>query len=665
MYSVDPNAWNELASIASLMRKKLTKEQMDFALDFRAPTLCFSDPGTGKTSTLIAGIYMLITYYGISPKDICCISYTNNSVNDFAARFAKLCEADRKPSYTKVKFCTFSSLTNAIRADGYPHVDNCPSTISSEDDYAYTKSVLENHGIDVDSNPYLLHKIVRLINSLNAGMVYDPEHLIENVDFVQSGLTIEDVQSIRKHLYMRCSYSHPMPQGDIPLYALATLVRNPEVAEKYKKKYKVIIVDEFQDMSQLNLEILRRIADNLVVVGDMKQLIYAYNGATDKICELFQRFYPNARICNMTQSFRCAQEIADLARDVIAPNFPPENPYPGFTGINTPAIITTQAASTIQWETIAEEMKIADTLHSKSYLILYRNNLAALPLVEELYQKRVPFRTDYTVIMQQPMYNTLFDLLEAAINDKDIDKAKRAVKHFPEYARQDIMYNPIIVNMEKNGMSFFDAANVVRYRYESSKEILQRMLMAKRKYNENATMTYVLGPVSNAYERHIYKSESYKLSEPLDYYKSLVIPFCNKTYDVFVAEEWDKLKFIRESEAAGMGALLCTMHSAKGLEADAVYLLHVDEGLFPNKSIMKKALDKGLIRSVIQSIRQERNLLYTAITRAKTELHIVYDNELSQLIESPSFNEYTEIEERNPGDVEYDDLEYFRRTYNF
>ena len=661
---MDPNAYYELASVASIMKKTLTNEQMDFASDFRVPTLCFSDPGTGKTNTLIAGIYLLTSLYKVPASEICCISYTNNAKNEIAARYHKLCEDARRPSLSRVKFCTFSSLTNAIRADGFPMTSNCADTISSSDDFEYIKSVLAKNDVDVENSPYLVHSVSKLINKLNAGMVYDPEHLENNIDFVQSGLTIEQVETIRKEMYMRCFYSLPMPQGDIPLYALSTLIRKPDVADTYKRKYRVIIVDEFQDMSQLNLEILRRVADTLIVVGDMKQLIYAYNGATDRVCDIFLNYYPNARVCNLTKSFRCAQEIADLARDVIAPNFPPENPYNGFTGINTPAIIKTQQASSINWEDIAEEMKIADDHASKTFLILYRNNMAAIPLVEELYQRRVPFRTEYKMIMQQPYYNTLFDLMEAAIHDDDIDKAKKALKHFPEFAKQDIEYNPIIANMKHNKQKFFDAANIVRYRFDSSKVILQRMLQAKRKYDEHSTLSYIMGPVANAYEQFIYKSELYMLSEPLDYYKSLVMPYCNKTYDMFVAEEYDKLRHINECEKAGMGALLCTMHSAKGLEADAVYLLHIDEGLFPNKKVLNRTLEKGLIHSACEAIRQERNLLYTAITRAKTELHIVYDSELSELISSPRYNQYTRIEDQDTGHIEYDDLYHFSKTYN-
>ena len=661
---MDPNAYYELVSVASIMKKTLTNEQMDFASDFRVPTLCFSDPGTGKTNTLIAGIYLLTSLYKIPASEICCISYTNNAKNEIAGRYQKLCEDARRTSLSRVKFCTFSSLTNAIRRDGFPLTSNCAETISSEDDFEYIKDILLKHGVEVDTNPYLVHVVSNLVNKLNAGMIYDPEHLENNIDFVQSGLTVEQLNEIRKEMYMRCFYSLPMPQGDIPLYALSTLIRKPEVAETYKKKYKVIIVDEFQDMSQLSLEILSRVADTLIVVGDMKQLIYAYNGATERVCDIFLERYPNARVCNLTKSFRCAQEIADLARDVIALNFPPENPYKGFTGIDTPAIIRTRQAGSINWEEIAEEMKVADDTASKSYLILYRNNIAAIPLIEELYQRRVPIRTDYKVIMQQPMYDTLFDLMEAAIHDDDIEKAKAALKHFPEYAKQDVMYNPILANMKNNRQKFFEAANIVRYRFDSSKEILQRMLQCKKKYEEHSTLSFIMGPIFNAYEKYIYKNEVYKLPETIEYYKSLVAPYCNKTYDMFVAEEYDKLRHIADCERAGTGALLCTMHAAKGLEADAVYLLHIDEGLFPNKKVLNRTLEKGLIHSACESIRQERNLLYTAITRAKTELHIVYDNELSELISSPKFNKYTLIEEQDTGHVEYDDIYYFKKTYN-
>ena len=663
---MDPNVRFELDKCAAIMRKTLTEEQMDFASNFTVPTLCFSDPGTGKTNTLLAGMYLLQTYYGIDSKKICCVSYTRNAANEIASRYMELCE--RAHCSTRIHFSTFSSLTNDICKECYPGREICEKTIETEEDFKYMKKAMEKFDIDVDSDPLQVHSITRLINTLNASMKYDPNHLSEDLGFLTSGLSLDQLTGIRKEMYMRCFYSLPMPQGDIPMYALSALIRKPEIAAKFKSRYKVLIIDEFQDMSQLNLEIVRRIADVLIVVGDMKQLIYAYNGATQKSTDIFRSYYPNSRTCNLTKSFRCAQPIADLASEVIRPNFNNKGGYAGFTGIDMPAVIDIKHTSSINWEQVATEMQIAEedgSKNKKTYLIMYRNNMAALPLVEELYRKRVPMQTDYIPIPKQPMYSTLFDLLEAAVHDKDIERAKAAVRHFPEFAKQDMLYNPIISNMKNNNRTFFEAANTLRFRLDSSKEILRRMYQAKQQYDKHNTISYMLGPIFDVYEKHIYRRELYKLTETLDYYKNLVSPYCNKTYDMFMAEEYDKLRHIDECNKAGVGARLCTMHSAKGLEADVVYMLHIDDGIFPNLKKMKQHVDKGLIDGACQMIRQERNLLYTAITRAKSELHISYDSKLSPLIESPYENEYTRLELRATEEgIEYDDIGYFSTTYN-
>lgn len=661
---MDPNVRFELDKAAAIMRKTLTEEQMEFASNFTEPTLTFSDPGTGKTNTLLIGMYLLQTYYGIDSRKICCVSYTRNAAGEIASRYQELCERARRT--THVHFSTFSSLMNDICKECYPGRSISKATISTPEDFKYMRDCMEKNGIDVETNPNIIHRTVKLINKLNAGMKYDPNHLMEDLDFISSGLTMEQLIGIRKEMYMRCHYSLPMPQGDIPMYALSAIIRRPEVAEKFKGRYKVLIIDEFQDMSMLNLEILRRIADTLIVVGDMKQLIYAYNGATERSTDIFMRYYPNARVCNLTKSFRCAQPIADFASRVIRPNFTSRGKtYDGFTGIDMPAIIDIKHSSSIDWSAVATDMQRADEETHRQYLIMYRNNMSALPLIEELYKKRVPMQTEYTPIMDLPMYKTLFKLLEVAVHPEDIGRAEAAVSVFPEFAKQDMMYNPIISNMKNNSRNFFDAANSARFRLDSTREILKRMWQAHNKYKEGATISYMLGPIFKAYEDYIYKNELYMLSETLDYYKNLVSPYCNKTYDMFVAEERDKVKFTTECSNAGVGARLCTMHSAKGLEADVVYILHADEGLFPNIKEYRRHVDRGLIGGACTMIRQERNLLYTAITRAKSELHICYDSELTKLIESPEENEYTRLEMSSDNvEYDYDDLEYFSSTYN-
>ena len=654
-----PDVRQAINAAAAHMGQAMTEEQMEFASDFTKPTICFSDPGTGKTNTLLLGMFLLQKYYGIPSEKICCFSYTNNASSEIAARYSGLCKSARIS--TRIHFSTFSSLMNDIVKKGYPGISITKGTIDSADDATYLSDKMEECGIDT-SQKNNVHRISNMINRLNAGMVYSGEHLRNNMEFMKSGITPEQLDYMRLSMFEKAIYMRSMPQGDIPLYALASVIRKPEIAAEFKNKYKVMIVDEFQDMSLLNLQILRRITDTLIVVGDYKQLIYAFNGATERIADYYREFFPNARVCKLTKSFRCGQQIADFARDIIQPNFDGKERYEGFAGIDIPCEITIKPSVEYDWKELSTIIKAG--LETKSYLILYRNNISAMPLVEQLYRNRVPMQIDYVPLMDQPMYNTLFDLIEGAIHSNDVIKVEKAMRHFPEFMKMDSMTNSILMNMRMNKQDFFEVCKYTKFSYSSSPKIAEAMMKSQALYKMGKSIAYVLGPVSRAYESEIYPKEFWKVKDSLEYLKSLVSTFIDtKLYDVFVQEEYDKVRFANECKAANRGVRLCTMHSAKGLEADVVYLLHMDDGLFPNLKVLKDCVGMGLYNEAYTSIHQERNLIFTAVTRAKTELHIMYDTVVTPLISSPNENDYTRIEAMVTEEPAYDDIGAFAKIY--
>jgi len=653
----DPNIKYELDCIAHAMGRNLTDEQMDFASDFTKSTIAFSDAGTGKTFTMLAGLAMLQMHYHIPGSKICAMSFTNNATDEMKVRYNRLANLPSLQVSSKVNFKTVSSLAATIVREGYPGVRIVAKTISTQDDYEFYMDKLKRCGILIDT-PSDVYKIIKNIEHLNSCMIYDDDHMRSSKDFIELNLPLEKVQMFRKHMFTRVAIMGTMPQGDIPLYAYASLIRNPEIGDTYKNMFKVMVVDEFQDMSLLNLEILRQLTDTLIVVGDMKQLIYGFSGASEQTVTHFHKYYPDARKCFLTKSFRCAQGIADYAAKVVAPNMEDASKA-GFSGQDKPCIIDTKNMFEMDWKKLVDDVLNADARHS--FMLLYRNNMSAIPIVEELYKRRVPYRIEYTPIMHQPYYNTLFDMLESAVHPEDYERAERALAHFPEY-RKSVFNNPLIRCMKDNKMNIFDAFRYTQVQ-ETTKALISVMYEINKRYAEGREITYLLGPIARAYEQYIYKSEAWSLHEPLEYYKTLVAPFTHKSYDVFVTEEYDKKRFADECTVASTGIRLFTMHGAKGLEADTVYLLDCDEGLFPNKMIFDKYSEKAPA-DCVRNIRQERNLLYTAITRAKTELHILYRSKLTTLISDPLNNEYTRYEEENKFNDTFDDFENFALLYN-
>ena len=192
-------------------------------------------------------------------------------------------------------------------------------------------------------------------------------------------------------------------------------------------------------------------------------------------------------------------------------------------------------------------------------------------------------------------------------------------------------------------------------------------MIAKRKMEEHKSAGVVFNNLLKTYDEDIIKGQWWRFDNPMEFYFNLVAPICNtKEYPVLYNEELDKFSRNEECRKAGLGIRCFTMHSAKGLEADDVYILDCDEGSFPNAKVMKRKLQAGCYYDVACDIRSERNLLYVAITRAKDSVVITYSGESpTQLITSPGIGDLSKYDEYYTNAInDYDDAEVFFELFN-
>ena len=682
---VDPNISFELEKIAATGHSRISEEQKEFASNFTVPSRSFSDPGTGKTTTTVDGLFLAQSYYKIPGEKICCMSYTRNATNEIATRYQAVC----KNAFVRstVVFRTFHSITLKIVQEAYPFMKPVPDTINDKSDFEYAESILKSLGVDV-SKPNTVYRYVDTMNVLNNAFIYEKEDLLTRADFLDLAMSFEDFSYFRKQMFMKAFHRSTIPQGDIPLYAWYALMENPEIAKRWKGKYQIMVIDEFQDMSLLHLNILKEVAENLVVIGDLKQQIFAYAGACPQIVEVYDSMFPNARKANLTKSFRCPQNICDFATRVIKPNDPT---FTGFTGVPIEGTITMRHTSTIDWAKIAEDMKVASDKHTRSYMCLYRNNSSALQLVEELYRKQVPFRIDYVPLVEMELFDSLYLFCETALHPERVELVTKCLRLFPEYKYTNFQYNPILSIMKDTGKNFFKAVENVRFKERSSQEIVDAMLEVRDLYLSDrdnmlkaekikdpveremfnrehppVLVTSLFNTVFNVYRKYTYPmhARERRFKNSIDDLIGRANPILRKRYDIFVAEEYDKRKMAQDCTNAQDGIRLYTMHRAKGLEADVVYLLDCDEGIFPNYTKFDKMKKKGAFYDAVEAIQQDRNLLFTAITRTKDELHIVYNGKPAELVANPEDNEYTTFEAQVGKRPLYDNAAAFYQLFN-
>lgn len=624
----------ELKLIENKIGKPLTDEQREFAVDFTKNTLTFANPGTGKTHTLTSGIVLAQKYHKVDPAKIYCMSFTNAATNEIESRYRRL--AKKCSVSYGVTFSTFHAFARRLLVSiypGYEVIKNYNMEEAITDMSQYIQQELPEYSFDKKK----VWNIIRAINSLNSAFIFDPINLSTRFEFVNLNMPVDAFQRLRKRWFDRGYINEQITEGDIPLYCLYALIKKPEVADAWKGRYEIMIVDEFQDISLLHLEILRRVAKTLIVVGDMKQQIYVYNGACPEIVDAYLKARPDARKCILTQSFRCNQAIADLATRVIAPNLNTDMPFLGRVGAKADDdCIKFVDRHNLDWSKVFEDTT-NETLNS--IMVLYRNNASTIPVIDELYTKGIPFRCPkFMTVMEIPVLSTLCDLVNAAWKPDDESLAKEALSHFPEFRFQKYNIGEYLGIMRRSKKPIFDLDRVVEQ--ESSRDILRAMREVNSRIAAKKSAGNVIVTLKTVYDRYIKQYEYFPNEDT--YYYNMVAAICNnRTYPEMHQREIDKSNRALECMKADMGIRCYTMHSSKGLEAEHVYLLDVNEGIFPNVTVLDKKVKYGCEYDASLDVRSERNLLYVAITRAKDTVTISYsDKALCSLVANPESNTY-------------------------
>lgn len=666
---LDPALKERIRSLDARTNSYSTDEQIAFASDFTKPMISFSNPGTGKTHSIVHGLIIAQTHYLIPGSAINAMSFTDAATGELSVRYAKACkQCGMTPT---VQFTTFHKICSNIIHEAYPDMKLTGTSIR-EEDLNQLRGLMEEVGY-IETDMFAVRRIYEAIEKLNHSLVYDPDNIRESYSFNQLNMDMDIFQELRKKLFVQKLISRSIAVGDLPLYALFALCKRQAISEKYRNKYKIMVVDEFQDMTKLYLVVLSMISSNLIVVGDMKQQIYGYNGASPYIADMFMKMYPEARNVPLTQSFRCGTEIANYATKVSEPNNPGLVAFKG-AHENTEVIIKPVSDLGIDEivDKIAEDMENAyKTGVHVTTMFLFRNNYSITPIAEALYNKRVKFRVkNFAMIMDMPVYKEICYYADLADEPENIENLKRIPYIFPQFEKYktEPWNNPVYtcaMSYQQKGetCNFFDLP--VKYNEESMK-IIAILRGVRDRMQKNCMASTVFDLIMPLYDEYVIKKKWYTLSKPLEYYTNMVLPIANvKTYRKLKSDERAKLSFTNDAIKLNMGVRCYTMHSAKGLEADEIFIIDADDGTFPQTKRISRMIKAGCALEAAKVVREERNLLYVGITRAKTKVTITYNDKITPLLSSPMSNEFSELDEvYAQSRKDYDDMKYFKKLTN-
>ena len=637
-----------------------TDEQIELMKDFTKSRISFSSPGTGKTRTAIGGLITAECFHGIPGDQIYALSFTNAATGEIRHRHKETC--DKLHIVQRVNFSTLHSIcTNIIKAN-YHLLGMDSISISSNYDTSTLIDLLLGTAAewDVSITPWQARNIIMACRELNSALVFDKTHVCHKKCFMDCKMQYELFTRFRKLLYDFNKLMEKIQVSDILLYTLEILLKYPDIGKEFKKKCKVMLVDEFQDLSLLQLRIISLLADNVIAIGDIKQQIYAFNGACQEIVAQYYKYYPDAVRVDLTRSFRCQDKIADYATSLILANSVGGEDFKGTGPGGTVEFKTAYDFANIAQD-VADELAQNHNNFVKNKLFLYRNNYSSVPIVEAFYNSKVPMRVDkYTLANEIPVVCDMCEVVILAQNPGRSSYALILNKLIPEFQVYKKDKNPLMKIMEKTGKNVFE----INYKFKdpaTGGRVMEMIMQVREMDMQGACVRDIFKIIWDVFNDTYLKDHGYMYEMEPTYYTRLVAPLiATKTFSKFISDEQKKKEVIEDSNKRAFGVRCCTFHGAKGLEADEVYIIDANASIVPNKGQLAKLIKAGCDVDVAREIRNERSLVYVACTRAKEKL-VIYHNEgeLSSLFTPVNeYSSYDAIYAEYRDD--YSDAEVFR-----
>ncbi len=580
------------------------------------PCLVLAGPGSGKTTVITHRTKKLIEEEGISPSNILVITFTKAAAMEMQQRFLQLMGGKRLP----VSFGTFHAVYFQILKYAYNY--RAENIIREEKKYEILRNIVHKTELDIsDENEFVANLISEISNvkgeMLDVAYYYSkncPEEVFKKI-FREYNDTL-----IRANL---------IDFDDMLVMCYELLTKRKDILKLWQDKYRYILIDEFQDINRVQYEVIRLLAkpqDNLFIVGDDDQSIYRFRGARPEIMLNFEKDYPEAKKIILDTNYRSTPEIVAAAGKLIRNNkkrFEKQIRAERKNG-SKPVILPFDNVYK-ECNYILEEIEqlIAKGLTYQDMAVLYRTNTNPRTLLEKLMEHNIPF-------CMKDVIPNLYDHFIA----KDIIAYINAAVDFREKGvmkRGDMLR---LINRPKRYISrdVFPRAEVnledVKRFYQDKGYVLERIskleydLAMIRNMNPYAAIQYIRHGIG--YEEYLTEYAEYRRMKPEELYDVLEeLSEAAKPYKTY--QEWFKKieeygeelkKQARERQEKKDGITLATMHSSKGLEYRAVFIIDANETITPHK----KAL-------LLEDIEEERRLFYVAVTRAKDWLYICHCRE--------------------------------------
>lgn len=595
---------------------KLNRGQDEAIKHGNGPCMVLAPPGSGKTLIVTERTRYLIEESGVRPDQILVITFTRYAAREMKERFERLTAGKNYP----VTFGTFHSIFYGILKCAYGIGAN--NLMSEKESSVLLQEVLDQTNIEstpeVEDEEELVRELLREVGMVKNGLC----HL---KDFHSKYLTQDEFAEVFR------SYEHQKKElkkfdfDDMLVQCYALFRKKPEILQGWQKRFQYILIDEFQDINRVQYEVIRMLAApryNLFVVGDDDQSIYGFRGAKPELMLYMKQEFPSLRTISLTVNYRSTEFIAGAAARVILHNdtrfYKRVQSFRG-RGQNVHVQEVLDEQEEAQYVTEEIQKKLDQGIKPGEIAVLFRAAVQARMISEILSEHRIPFEMrDYvTNFYRHFIVKDIMAYLQLAAGKRDRSLFLTICNRPLRYLARNSMENRQ-VNFEDLRKFYCDKDWMLDIIDQFDVDV--RMMKNMAPY---AAIQYIRKKIG--YDDFLKEyAEKHQISwkQLMDVMAELEERSKNfKSYD-----EWEihiakytqeleeqqakarKIKGERENKVQ-----LMTIHSAKGLEFEDVFVIHANEGEIPHQKAEKK-----------DEIEEERRLFYVALTRAKNNLCISY-----------------------------------------
>lgn len=602
---------------------RLSEAQCKAAHHFEGPCMVLAGPGSGKTFTIVNRIKYLIEKCKVRPEEILVITFTRYASCEMKSRFDHLMGRGGYP----VTFGTFHGVYFGILRWAYGFTTE--NIFTEEDKYRLIREILSDPQFDLglevtDEKEYIKDLVNEISVVKNSGVDISRYKSKEHGKVIKR--VFERYETERKKL-------RKVDFDDMLTLCYQLFKTYPDALKQWQAKFRYILVDEFQDVNKLQYDVLRMLAlpeNNLFVVGDDDQSIYAFRGAKPEIMLGFQKDYPNAEKVILNTNYRSTRNIVNGAKRVIGHNQMRYEKNLKATHEKGEPVHVQEVKDPME-ESLYIMKKIEDLRKEgktyKDICILYRSVIDARTMAETLMQYRVPFH-------MKEYLNNIYDHFTARNLKSYLSLAtgKRDRKYFLDIANCPKRYLSR-ESMETSQISFEQLLNFYCDKDWMQERIIQMEWDIKSMKDKTPAKAIHFVRKQIGYDCYVREYAAAKnmnkeeLLEVLDEIEERAENFETiEEWLTYTEEYGERLKEQAAKKDPNEDAItLMTMHGSKGLEFDTVFLIGANEGAIPYKKAKTK-----------EEIEEERRMFYVAMTRAQKKLTICYPKIKNGKEQSPS-----------------------------